>query len=73
MEKGKSFEENIKELEAIVTSLESGSAALDDSINNYTKAMKIAKLCSDKLKNAEEQINKVLKENGSVEDFKLEE
>ena len=69
----KTFEENIKELERIVSLLESGNAPLDDAINNYTEAMKIAKICDEKLKNAEVQINKVLKENGNVEDFKVEE
>ncbi|MBQ7140569.1 MAG: exodeoxyribonuclease VII small subunit [Bacilli bacterium] len=72
-EKGKTFEQKIKELELIVSQLESGNVDLDDAINKYTSAMQIAKECSEKLKNAEEQINKVLTENGTLEDFKLSE
>jgi len=72
-EKEKTFEQKIKELELIVSQLESGNVDLDDAINKYTSAMQIAKECSEKLKNAEEQINKVLTENGTLEDFKLNE
>ena len=69
----KTFEQKIKELELIVSQLESGNVDLDDAINKYTTAMKIAKECSEKLKNAEEQINKVLTDNGTLENFKLSE
>ncbi len=72
-EKEKTFEQKIKELELIVSQLESGNVDLDDAINKYTTAMKIAKECSEKLKNAEEQINKILTENGDLENFKIDE
>ena len=67
------FEESLIKLETIVKDLESGSVALDDAINKFTEAMKISKECNEKLKNAEENVNKILKENGKLEDFKLEE
>ena len=66
------FEDNIKELEQIINELESGDVDLDASIEKYTKAMKLVKLCDDKLKNIEEQVNKIVTENGSLEDFALE-
>ena len=69
----KSFEENLQDLETIVKNLESGNVPLDDAINKFNEAMKIAKDCNDKLKNAEESINKILKENGKLEDFQIEE
>lgn len=68
-----SFEESLKELEIIVKDLESGNTNLDDAINKFNDAMKLSKICNDKLKNAEENVNKILKENGSLEDFKIEE
>lgn len=68
-----SFEESLKELETIVKDLESGNTNLDDAINKFNDAMKLSKICNDKLKNAEENVNKILKENGSLEDFKIEE
>ena len=67
------FEEQIKELETIVKELESGEVNLDAAIEKYTKAMKLAKECSDKLNSATEKVNKILKENGVLEEFKIEE
>ena len=67
------FEDKIRELEVIVKELESGEVNLDDAIEKYTKAMKLAKECSDKLNKATEKVNKILKENGTLEEFKVEE
>lgn len=68
--KEKSFEEKLEELELIVRELENGEVDLDDAINKYTEAMKIAKECSTKLDNATKAINKILKDNGELEEFK---
>ena len=67
----KTFEESLVRLETIVKELESGSVALDDAINKFTEAMNISKSCNEKLKNAEENVNKILKENGKLEDFNI--
>lgn len=67
------FEDKIKELEDIVNELESGEIDLDSSIEKYTKAMKLVKECDSKLKNIEEQVNKILNENGELEEFSIEE
>ncbi len=69
----KSFEEAITKLETIVKELESGNCTLDESIEKYTEGMKLAKICGDKLNNATEKINKILKENGTLEDFEVPE
>ena len=66
------FEDKLNSLEKMVNELEKGDVDLDDSINKYTNAMKLAKECSDSLKSAEENVNKILTENGE-EDFKVEE
>ena len=34
--------------------------------------MKLVKECDEKLKNVEEQVNKIVTENGSLEDFEVE-
>lgn len=72
MAKEEKFEDKLNELEKMVEELEKGDVDLDDAIDKYTKAMKLAKECSLKLKNAEENVNKILTENGE-EDFKVEE
>lgn len=70
--KEKSFEESLTELETIVKDLESGNVSLDDAITKFNEAMKIAKICNDKLNNAEESVNKILNKDGTLEDFKAE-
>lgn len=72
-EKEIKFEDKIKELEKIISELESGEIDLDSSIEKYTKAMKLVKECDDKLKNIEEQVNKIVKDNGEIENFEIEE
>jgi exodeoxyribonuclease VII small subunit len=66
-----SFEEELEKLEKIVKELESGEVNLDDAINKYTEAMKMAKNCSDKIKKAESLVSKVLKDN-KLEEYKIE-
>lgn len=70
-EKEAKFEDKIKELESIINELENGEIDIDTSIEKYTKAMKLVKECDDKLKNIEEQVNKIVKDNGDLEDFHL--
>ena len=71
--KEKTFEEKLTELEEIIKELENGNVDLDSAINKYTEAMNIAKECSEKLDSAEKAVNKILKENGKLEDFNAEE
>ena len=67
-----SFEENLEKLETIVKKLESGKVPLDDAINEFNEAMKLAKKCDEKLKTAEEAITKIVNPDGSLSDFKIE-
>ncbi len=68
-----SFEQALENLEKIVQELESGSTELERAIDKYTEAMKLVKFCSDKLNTATEKVNKILKENGELVDFSIEE
>lgn len=67
MEK-KKFEDKVEELDTIINELENGEIDLDDSINKYTKAMKLIKECDEELKKVEEQVNKIVLENNDVID-----
>ena len=71
--KKESFEEKIKKLESIVTELESGEVDLDCAIEKYTEAMKLSRECSDKLTEVTEKVNKILADNGKLEDFDVNE
>jgi exodeoxyribonuclease VII small subunit len=66
------FEEKIKELETIVTELENGNVNLDDAIKKYSRAMELSKECSDKLNEVTETVNKILNDNGKLEDFSVD-
>jgi exodeoxyribonuclease VII small subunit len=70
MSKELSFEEKLNKLEEIVSELEQGNIDLDDAINKYTEAMKLAKECSKKLDDATKAVNKILNADGKLEDFK---
>lgn len=71
MAKEKNFEDKISELESIIETLENGEVSLDESINKYTEAMKLVKECDAELKNIEEKVNKIVTENGNLEDFEV--
>ena len=64
-----SFEESLEKLEEIVEKLESGNVPLDDAIDEFNEAMKLVKVCSEKLNNAEEAIAKIVKDNGDLIEF----
>ena len=66
------FEEKIKKLESIVSELESGEVNLDDAIDKYTEAMKLSRECSLKLNEVSDKVNKILKADGELEDFEVE-
>lgn len=71
-EKELSFEENLEKLEDIVKKLENGDILLDDAIEKFNEAMKLAKICDDKLKNAEKALTKIVNEDGTIADFEVE-
>ena len=50
------FEQAMKELEAVVSQLERGDVALDQSIALYERGAALKKRCEDELKRAEEKV-----------------
>ncbi|MCJ7839360.1 exodeoxyribonuclease VII small subunit [Lederbergia sp. NSJ-179] len=66
------FEQAMAELEKIVGRLETGDIPLEEALSMYKKGMEYSKFCHDQLKNAEEQLTKVLTDHGE-EDFHLQE
>lgn len=73
MENEKTFEQSLNELEIIVKELEQGNVDLEKSIEKYTAAMNLAKECGNKLNDATAKVNKILSENGTLEDFEIKE
>lgn len=56
-----SFEQALKELEAIVRKLESGSGDLESSINDYVRGTELKTYCEKKLKEARLKVEKIVK------------
>ena len=57
-----SYEEALGKLETIVEEMESGDMELEKLINHYEQGMRLRKVCSDKLEQAEVKI-KALEES----------
>ncbi len=64
-----SFEESLKQLEEIVEKLENGDVPLDEAIDEFDKAMRLVKICNDKLEAAEDSIAKIVQDNGEIIEF----
>lgn len=61
-----SFEDALSELEEIAVKLEDGDLGLDDSIKEFEKGIKLARICHEKLEEAERKIEILQKgESGS--------
>lgn len=54
-----SFEEAIRELEQVVTALDRGDVALDESIKLYERGAALKTRCEAKLKEAEEKVAQI--------------
>ncbi|MDP2355522.1 MAG: exodeoxyribonuclease VII small subunit [Beijerinckiaceae bacterium] len=54
-----SFEDSLKELEEIVSKLESGQVSLEQSISFYERGEKLKQRCERLLKDAEMRIEKI--------------
>lgn len=67
------FEDKVKELETIINELETGEIDLDDSIEKYSKAMRLINECDKELKNIEEKVNYILKNDDKIEEFEITE
>ena len=60
----KTFEENLQDLEAIVTKLENGDVALEDAISEFQKGMFLSKELQKTLDQAEKTLVKVMQDDG---------
>jgi len=54
-----SFEEALGQLETLVRQLEQGQVGLDDAIASYERGAALKRHCADKLRTAEERIEKI--------------
>lgn len=67
--KKKTFEENLAELEAIVTQLESGDVALEEALTQFQKGMILSKNLQKTLTDAEQTLVKVMQADGTEKEM----
>ena len=53
------FEEALERLESLVSDLEGGDLALEDSLDKFEEGVKLVRRCSDRLKAAELRISEL--------------
>ena len=69
------FEKSLERLEAIVEEMERGELSLEQMIKHFEEGSKLVALCSGKLNEVEQKIEKLVKKGGVLtsEPFKPEE
>jgi len=60
------FEKSLNDLEIIVESLESGQLSLEESLERFEAGIKLSRLCQTALKNAEQQLQILIEQNGEL-------
>jgi exodeoxyribonuclease VII small subunit len=72
-EKEFTFEEAMEKLEEIVEKLEEGNVPLEQAISFFQEGMRLSKLCHDKLQHVEKQMEYILREDGQLAPFSIQE
>jgi len=68
------FEEALKQLEAIVAKLETGSLLLEEALQAFEEGVRLARICSKRLEEGEKKISILLRsENGKLVETPFEE
>ncbi len=67
------FEQALAELEAIVTQLETGDVALEQSIEMYQRGSQLRIFCEEKLNDAQAKIEKITAGGQATEPLDVEE
>jgi exodeoxyribonuclease VII small subunit len=65
-EKAVDFEKALTRLEAIVDEMESGDLSLEQMIKHFEEGSKLVTLCSGKLNEVEQKIEKLVKKGGTL-------
>ena len=65
-EKTIDFEKSLTRLETLVQEMESGELALEQMIKHFEEGSKLVTLCSQKLNEVEQKIEKLVKKDGAM-------
>ena len=64
--KAMDFEQQLKNLEALVESLESGDLSLEDSLKSFEQGIKVARECQTALKQAEQKVEVLMRQGDEL-------
>ena len=60
------FEQQLANLESLVTSLEGGDLTLEESLNSFEEGVKIARECQRALQSAEQRVELLMKQGDEI-------
>jgi len=72
MDVAENYEQAVKELEEIVSSLEKGDIPLEKSLELFQRGVALTKYCTEKLDETEKQILKIVDEDGTCDEIPWE-
>ena len=58
------FEKSLKELEALVATMEQGNLSLEESLQHFERGIQLTRACQQALKVAEQKVEILLKKTG---------
>lgn len=60
------LESSLKDLESIVSEMESGELTLEQSLQAFEKGIKLTRECQQRLTDAEAQVKQLIENNGEI-------
>lgn len=71
MAEEKTFEENLQELQQVVSNLEQSDIPLEKALTEFQKGIQLSSELQETLKNAEKTLTKVMQDNGEETNLDL--
>jgi exodeoxyribonuclease VII small subunit len=71
--KNADFEKSLERLEALVEEMEGGELSLEEMIGHFEEGSKLVDVCTRKLNEVEQKIEKLVKQDGGLREVPLEE
>ena len=71
MAEEKTFEENLQELQQVVSNLEQGDIPLEKALTEFQKGIQLSSELQETLKNAEKTLTTVMQDNGEETNLDL--
>ncbi len=70
--KNADFEQSLDRLEKLVEEMEGGELSLEEMITHFEEGSKLVGLCTKKLNEVEQKIEKLVKKDGGLEEVPFE-